>query len=86
VADDASDATRDSGQDIGRLVAQRLAGYIELWEGAATRLTGSTYRSEHLLDDWFRFCGMAARDMTAGAALVWGASRPAAGPDPSGQS
>jgi len=85
VVDDASDKTREGEPDIGLLLARRLAEYIELWEGAATRMTSSTYRSEHLLDDWFRFCGMAARDMTAGAALMWGAARPASSPDRSGK-
>jgi hypothetical protein len=81
VVDDASDKTPDGEPDIGLLLSRRLAEYLELWEGAATRMSSSTYRSEHLLDDWFRFCGMAARDMTAGAALMWGATRPAASPD-----
>lgn len=81
MAGDPSDRTRDGDPDVGRLLARRLAEYAELWEGAATRLTSSSYRSEHLLEDWFRFCGMAARDVTAGAALVWGAARPASRPD-----
>jgi hypothetical protein len=85
VVDDASDTTRDGEPDIGSLLARRLAEYVDLWEGVATRMSSSTYRSEHLLDDWFRLCGMAARDMTAGAALMWGATRPGAGPDRSGK-
>lgn len=59
--------------DLERLVSRRVAEYVELWEGAAARFSRSSYRSEHLLDDWFMFWGKAARDMTAGAALLWGA-------------
>ena len=59
--------------DLARLVTQRLEEYVELWEDAAAKLRDSSYRSEHLLDDWFRLWGKAVRDMTAGAALFWGA-------------
>jgi hypothetical protein len=59
--------------DHARLVTQRLEEYVELWEDAAAKLRDSSYRSEDLLDDWFRLWGKAVRDMTAGAALLWGA-------------
>jgi hypothetical protein len=55
-------------------VARRLREYGELWEGAAGKLRDSSYRSEDLLDDWFRLWGKAVRDLTAGSALLWGAA------------
>jgi hypothetical protein len=71
VVDDTEIGT-GGGPDIGRLLSRRLAEYVDLWEGVAARLTTATYRSENLVDDWFRFWGKAARDITAGAALMWG--------------
>ena len=72
--------------DLAGLVTRRLEEYVALWEGAATKLRDSSYRSEDLLDDWFRFWGKAIRDMTAGAALLWSAgtgsaARPSANRD-----
>jgi hypothetical protein len=58
--------------DLAGMVARRIREYGELWEGAAAKLRNSSYRSEDLLDDWFRFWGKAVRDMTAGPALLWG--------------
>jgi hypothetical protein len=57
------------------MLARRIREYGELWEGAAAKLRDSSYRSEDLLDDWFRFWGKAVRDMTAGPALLWGMGR-----------
>lgn len=57
------------------MLARRMREYGELWEGAAAKLRDSSYRSEDLLDDWFRFWGKAVRDMTAGPALLWGMGR-----------
>jgi hypothetical protein len=54
------------------MASRRLQEYGELWEGAAAKLRDSSYRSEDLLDDWFRFWGKAVRDMTASSALLWG--------------
>jgi hypothetical protein len=48
--------------------------YIQLWEGAAAKLKDASYRSEDLLDDYFKFWGKAVRDMTAGTAFLWTAS------------
>ena len=70
---DGFEGTEDRRPDLDRLVRRRLEEYIELWEGAAAKLRNSSYRSEHLLDDWFRFWGKAVRDMTAGSALLWSA-------------
>ena len=68
--------------DPSRMVTRRLREYGELWEGAAAKLRDSSYRSEDLIDDWFRFWGKAVRDMTAGPALLWGiGTGPAGGPD-----
>jgi hypothetical protein len=68
---DGFDGAGNGRPDLARLVTRRLQEYVELWEGTAARLRDSSYRSEHLLDDWFRFWGKAVRDMTAGAALLW---------------
>jgi uncharacterized heparinase superfamily protein len=57
------------------MLARRMREYGELSEGAAAKLRDSSYRSEDLLDDWFRFWGKAVRDMTAGTALLWGMGR-----------
>jgi hypothetical protein len=68
----AREAAGDSQPDLAGMVARRIQEYGELWEGAAAKLRNSSYRSEDLLDDWFRFWGKAVRDMTAGPALLWG--------------
>jgi hypothetical protein len=65
-------AGRAGQPDLAAMVTRRLQEYGELWEGAAAKLRSSSYRSEDLLDDWFRFWGRAVRDMTAGPALLWG--------------
>jgi hypothetical protein len=62
----------DGQPDLAGMVARRMREYGELWEGAAAKLRDSSYRSEDLLDDWFRLWGKAVRDMTAGPALLWG--------------
>jgi hypothetical protein len=67
------EAPGDGEPDLPRMLLRRAQEYGELWEGAAAKLRDSSYRSEDLLDDWFRFWGKAVRDMTAGSALLWGA-------------
>jgi hypothetical protein len=67
------ESAQGGGAELPDLLTRRLQEYGELWEGAAAKLRDSSYRSEDLLDDWFRFWGKAARDMTAGPALLWGA-------------
>jgi hypothetical protein len=69
----ADEAPGDGEPDVPRMLQQRAQEYGDLWEGAAAKLRDSSYRSEDLLDDWFRFWGKAVRDMTAGSALLWGA-------------
>jgi hypothetical protein len=60
--------------NLERLVASRAAEYLQLWQRAATKFSTSSYRSADLLDDWFNWYGMAVRDATAAAALLWSAS------------
>ena len=69
--DDRLDGSQDGWRDLVRLTTRRTEEYVQLWEGAAAKLADSSYRSEDLLDDWFKFWGKAVRDMTAGAALLW---------------
>jgi len=54
-------------------MSRRAAEYLRLWEGSAAKFSAASYRSEDLLDDWFKFCGNATRDITAGVTLFWGA-------------
>lgn len=63
--------SEDGWGDLVRLAALRMEEYAQLWEGAAAKLRDSSYRSEDLLDDWFKFWGKAIRDMTAGGAVWW---------------
>jgi hypothetical protein len=76
VNNDGADRLDQEWPDLADLVTRRMGEYAELWQGAATKLRQGSYRSEDLLDDWFRLCGKAARDMTAGMALFWAAGRP----------
>jgi hypothetical protein len=68
---DRLDDSQDGWRDLVRLATQRTEEYVQLWEGAAAKLSDSSYRSEDLVDDWFKFWGKAIRDMTAGAAFLW---------------
>lgn len=68
---DRPDGSQDRWRDLVRLAAGRTEEYAQLWEGAAAKFMDSSYRSEDLIDDWFRFWGKAIRDMTAGAAVLW---------------
>lgn len=69
-----ADSAPGGPPDVNRLMRRRFEEYVRLWEDAATKLRHSSYRSEHLLDDWFTFWGKAVRDMTAGSALLWRAA------------
>lgn len=75
------DAGQAGGEALGDLLRQRMAGYAELWQGAAGKLSEGTYRSDDLLDDWFRWCGMVARDTTAAATLLFRLPTEDPGPD-----
>ena len=68
---DRSGGGQDEWRDLVRLAAGRTEEYAQLWEGAVAKLRDSSYRSEDLIDDWFKLWGKAMRDMTAGAALLW---------------
>jgi hypothetical protein len=68
---DRLDDSQDGWRDLVRLATQRTEEYVQLWEGTAAKLSDSSYRSEDLVDDWFKFWGKAIRDMTAGAAFLW---------------
>ena len=70
---DRFDGSQDEWRDLVRLASGRMEEYAQLWEGAAAKLSDSSYRSEDLIDDWFTFWGKAIRDMTAGAAVLWAA-------------
>jgi hypothetical protein len=59
------------GDDVTALAAARLRGYVQLYEGATAKLTRSEYHAEDLLDDAFRWWGMAVRDATTAATLAW---------------
>jgi hypothetical protein len=75
------DALRD-------LMAERLTGYVELWEQAAAKLGSGDYHADDLVDDWFRWMGMVARDTTATAVMAFGgmaAPGTAAGEGPEGR-
>jgi hypothetical protein len=74
VAADRLEGTDNRLHELGRLATRRQAEYVELWEGAARKLMSSSYRSEDLLDDWFRLWGKTVRDLTAVAAVWWDAA------------
>ena len=70
---DGFDSSQDGWRDLIRLATKCTEEYAQLWESAAAKLSDSSYRSEDLIDDWFKFWGKAIRDMTAGAASSWAA-------------
>lgn len=67
-----------SGDDDGgtadprQLIGERLGQYTELWQSASAKLSRGDYHAEDLVDDWFRWVGMVARDSTAAATLICG--------------
>jgi hypothetical protein len=71
---DGPGGSEDGWRDLVRLATSRMEEYAQLWEGAAAKLRDSSYRSEDLLDDWFKFWGKAVRDVTAAGAFWWAAS------------
>ena len=68
---DRFDGSQDGWPELVRLATGRMEEYAQLWEGAAAKFSDSSYRSEDLIDDWFKLWGKAIRDMTAGAAVLW---------------
>lgn len=68
---DRFDGSQDGWPELVRLATGRMEEYAQLWEGAAAKFSDSSYRSEDLIDNWFKLWGKAIRDMTAGAAILW---------------
>jgi len=60
--------------DIAGLLEERLNRYIDLWDSASAKLSAGTYHADDLVDDWFRWVGLVARDASATAALILGAA------------
>jgi hypothetical protein len=68
---DAGGAGGSEPFDVGSVMAERAAAYVELVERAGRRLLEDDYRSEHLVDDWFTWVGMCLKDTVAVATLGW---------------
>jgi hypothetical protein len=62
-------------EDVAELLGQRLARYVDLWESASAKLSRGTYHADDLVDDWFRWVGLLARDAAAAATLILDAAR-----------
>ncbi len=56
--------------DLAAFVDTRLPRYVDLWQSASTKLSTGTYHADDLVDDWFRWVGLVARDATATATLI----------------
>lgn len=56
--------------DLTGFLGERLTRYVDLWESARAKLSAGDYHAEDLVDDWFRWIGMVARDATAAATLI----------------
>jgi len=65
--------------DLAALVGSRLGNYVDLWESANAKLSSGDYHADDLVDDWFRWLGLASRDTAAAATLVLGGMASAAG-------
>jgi hypothetical protein len=61
--------------DVAELLGERLQRYVDVWESASAKLSAGTYHADDLVDDWFRWVGLVARDATATAALILAAAR-----------
>jgi hypothetical protein len=55
---------------VGPDPAGRVARYADLWAAASAKLAAGSYRSEDLVDDWFAWLGLAAKDATAALTLL----------------
>lgn len=60
--------------DVAEVLRERLHRYVDLWESASAKLSAGTYHADDLVDDWFRWVGLVARDATATAALILAAA------------
>lgn len=58
--------------DPRALAGERLGQHADLWRSATAKLTRGDYHADDLVDDWFRWVGMVARDTTAAASIVLG--------------
>ena len=65
-----------SRADAGDLLGPRMAQYVDLWESAQAKLTAGDYHAEDLVEDWFRWMGLVARDATAAVVVALGATPP----------
>ncbi|HKA84117.1 MAG TPA: hypothetical protein VKD21_09645 [Acidimicrobiales bacterium] len=65
--------------DLSAFLGERLTRYVDLWKSASAKLSADDYHAEDLVDDWFRWIGMLARDATATVTII---ARGAAGVDP----
>jgi hypothetical protein len=72
-------------EDLAALVGSRLTRYVDLWESASAKLSTGSYHADDLVDDWFRWLGMASRDTAAAATLILGGLAGAAGEGAAGQ-
>jgi hypothetical protein len=56
--------------DFTAFLGERLTRYVDLWGSASGKLSAGDYHAEDLVDDWFRWVGMVARDATATATFI----------------
>lgn len=72
MADDTDGRPTDGGDGDGidARLRSRLSPYLAQYEAASAKLAEGDYHAEDLLDDWFRFVGRMAKDMTAATAML----------------
>jgi hypothetical protein len=70
-----NDGDASGMEDVAALLGERLHRYIDIWESASAKLSSGTYHSDDLVDDWFRWVGLLARDATATATMILDAAR-----------
>lgn len=61
----------DPWRDAQSMAAERLTGYVDVWERSVRRLADGNYHSEDLVEDAFTLWGKWVRDSMAAAALTW---------------
>jgi hypothetical protein len=64
--------------DLAAFFDTRLPRYVDLWQSASAKLSTGSYHAEDLVDDWFSWVGLVARDAMATATLIL---REASAPD-----
>jgi hypothetical protein len=55
---------------VGRHVLDRWTRYVDLAAASGAKLTAGDYHADDLVDDWFRWVGLVAQDVTAAVTLV----------------